>query len=67
MQEIKENLTLFMLAGYETTSTALAYICYILAKHPEEQQKLIEEIDFHYSVNEPAVFNDQLFFVCIYK
>lgn len=34
-----------MVAGYETTSTALAYISYVLATHPDEQQKLQEHID----------------------
>ena len=39
------NMILFMLAGYETTSTTLSYCTYILAKHPEEQQKLADEIN----------------------
>ncbi|CAF5028490.1 unnamed protein product, partial [Rotaria sp. Silwood1] len=35
-------------AGYETTSTALAYISYVLATHPKEQQKLQEHIDAYF-------------------
>ena len=34
-----------MAAGYETTSTALAYATYALARHPEVLQKLQDEID----------------------
>ena len=33
-----------MLAGYETTSTTLTYCSFVLAKHPDEQQKLYDEI-----------------------
>ena len=47
-KEINLNLSLFMLAGYETTSTSLTYITYILAKYPEEQKVLIDEIDSFY-------------------
>ena len=34
-----------MIAGYETTSTTLGYITYVLATHPDEQLKLQEHID----------------------
>ena len=38
-----------MLAGYETTSTTLSYCTYVLAKHPEEQQKLVDEINSQFN------------------
>ena len=34
----------FLLAGYETTSNALAYTTYLLALHPDIQQRLYEEL-----------------------
>ena len=37
-----------MIAGYETTSTALSYATYILATHCAEQRKLQEHIDMHF-------------------
>lgn len=44
-----ELLTLdVVIAGYETTSTALSYVAYILATHPEEQYKLQQHIDIHF-------------------
>ncbi|CAF4663757.1 unnamed protein product [Rotaria sp. Silwood1] len=46
--EIVSNIFLFMIAGYETTSTALSYISYVLATHPNEQQKLQDEIDANF-------------------
>ena len=39
------NIFLFMAAGYETTSTALACATYELARHPEVLYKLQAEID----------------------
>ena len=39
---------LFLLAGYETTSTALGFTAYMLALHPDAQAKLHEEIDEHF-------------------
>ena len=34
----------YLVAGYETTSTALAFCAWFLAKHPEVQEKLHDEV-----------------------
>jgi cytochrome P450 len=47
--EIKANLKMFMLAGYESTSYALNYCFYVLAINQNEQQTLLNEIDSFYS------------------
>ena len=44
-EEIISNIFIFMLAGYQTTSAALAYATYELARHPEILEKLQAEID----------------------
>ncbi|CAF1349248.1 unnamed protein product [Adineta steineri] len=44
-EEIISNILIFMAAGYETTSTALACATYELARHPEVLEKLQSEID----------------------
>ena len=43
--EVGINVFLFLVAGYETTSTALASCTYILATQPDSQEKLRTEID----------------------
>ncbi|CAF2401449.1 unnamed protein product [Rotaria sp. Silwood2] len=48
ISEIASNVHLFMIAGYETTSTALAYASYVLATHPKEQHKLQKHIDSYF-------------------
>lgn len=45
--EIVSNIMLFLVAGYETTSTALAYSSYVLAREPHIQKKLQAELDSH--------------------
>ena len=42
------NLVVFLLAGFVTTSTTLSYCFYLLAKHPNEREKLQDEIDAHF-------------------
>ncbi|XP_023331632.1 cytochrome P450 3A19 [Eurytemora carolleeae] len=43
--EIVAHEFIFILAGYETTAAALNFTTYLLAKHPEIQSKLQQEID----------------------
>jgi cytochrome P450 family 3 subfamily A len=42
---IEANVYAFLLAGYETTSTALGFTSWLLAKHQDVQRKLQQEID----------------------
>jgi len=46
--EILAQAVLFLSAGYETTQSALTFVCYNLALNPDIQQKLINEIDSAY-------------------
>ena len=36
---------LVFIAGYETTAALLSFLAYVLATHPEVQDKLVQEID----------------------
>ena len=44
-KELTNNLFVFLIAGFDTTSTALSYCFYCLSKIPKEMEKLQEEID----------------------
>ncbi|WP_282703608.1 cytochrome P450 [Streptomyces sp. CC219B] len=43
--ELREQVLIFLLAGHETTATALAFALLLLARHPETQQWVREEVD----------------------
>ncbi|KAL4625086.1 thromboxane-A synthase isoform X1 [Arapaima gigas] len=47
--EIVGQAVLFLLAGYETSSSTLAVVCYLMAIHPECQEKLQREVDDFFS------------------
>ncbi|KAK3914765.1 Cytochrome P450 6k1 [Frankliniella fusca] len=44
-REISAQVFVFFLAGYETTSSTTSFMLYELAKHPDIQEKVVEEID----------------------
>jgi cytochrome P450 len=43
--EIRDQVLIFLLAGHETTSTALTYTLHLLGRHPDVQQRVREEVD----------------------
>lgn len=47
--EIVGQVFIFLLAGYETSSSTLAFVCYLLAINPESQQRVQEEMDGFFS------------------
>ncbi|GAB7357366.1 hypothetical protein MBLNU459_g8311t1 [Dothideomycetes sp. NU459] len=44
-EELNGNLFLFTAAGFETTANTLSYAMMLLARHPEWQEWLFEEVD----------------------
>ena len=53
--EIAGHSIIFILAGYETTANALTYVSYLLALHPDTQEKLQAEIDDYYKNNPVSI------------
>ena len=43
-EEFIGNVLLILLAGYETSANAITYTLYLLAKHPEIQERLRQEL-----------------------
>ncbi|KAM5261910.1 cytochrome P450 3A12-like isoform 2-T2 [Hipposideros larvatus] len=55
--ELVAQSIVFIFAGYETTSTSLSFLMYILATHPDVQQKLQEEIDSTFPNKAPPTYD----------
>jgi cytochrome P450 len=43
-QQLRDEVMTMFLAGHETTANALSWTWYLLGKHPEEQQRVREEV-----------------------
>jgi len=55
VQQIRDEALIFLLAGHETTSTALTFTLHLLARHPEEQRLVQTEIDGILDGRPPAI------------
>jgi cytochrome P450 len=44
-QDVRDQALIFLLAGHETTSTALTFTCHLLGHQPEAQHRVHQEID----------------------
>jgi cytochrome P450 len=45
VQQVRDEALIFLLAGHETTSTALTFTFHLLGRHPNEQRLVHEELD----------------------
>ena len=45
LQQVRDEALIFLLAGHETTSTALTFTLHLLGRHAGEQQLVHEELD----------------------
>jgi cytochrome P450 len=43
-QHVRDEALIFLLAGHETTSTALTFTLHLLGRHPEEQERVHAEL-----------------------
>ncbi|OMI38252.1 cytochrome P450 [Streptomyces sparsogenes] len=43
--ELRDQVLIFLLAGHDTTATALTFALHLLARHPDEQRRVREELD----------------------
>ena len=44
-QEIEDEVNTFLFAGHETTATSMTWLLYYLAKYPQHQTKIRDEVD----------------------
>jgi cytochrome P450 len=69
--EIFDEISMSILAGFETTSTALSWFIYYISKYPNVQQKMKDELKEHGLTSDVSLTNqilDKLIYVdCVMK
>jgi cytochrome P450 len=58
-RQLRDELMTLLLAGHETTASALAWTCYLLALHPEVESRLRAELDDVLGVRSPTAADVQ--------
>jgi cytochrome P450 len=56
-EAVRDQLVTFLFAGHETTSTALTYVCLLLAGNPDVRERLDAELDTVLGERDPS-FSD---------
>ena len=56
--QLLDELNILLVAGHETSANALAWACYLLARHPEAQAQLVAEIERELPGGQPPEYND---------
>lgn len=54
-EQIRDEVMTLLLAGHETTALALTFTFFLLAQHPEVEEKLIAELDAELGDDTPTV------------
>ncbi|XP_041462042.1 leukotriene-B4 omega-hydroxylase 3-like [Lytechinus variegatus] len=58
-EEIRDEANTFLFAGIDTTSSALTWLIYLMATHPEYQTKVQEEVDELFKDRENREINSE--------